>query len=261
MAYIFTGWELVLFVDLLFLVLFGVRYHKTGVRAYLYLALSLVLTVAVDSLEIGYAARWFDIVLNPTSSPSSLPTDAIVYLSFNMSLNVIANLMFDLVVLGLLRTWLQSVESAPRPDTTRKNTSLKITGWLRFALPVLAFLFILFYTLSVSVNVNLSWGTVVTGVAYVIANTLQLAVTLWLWSDARNDVESDSLVLKRNQIMVLIGLTFFGSGISYLGVGGLGDRNIVWWFMRCLIAAWSNALEDYEKEPLSAKAGMKQTFK
>jgi hypothetical protein len=217
-------------------------------------------TIAVDSLEIGYAARWFDLLLNPATNPKSLPSDAVVYLSFNLSLNVLANLVFDLVVLALLRTWLQSVGQAPRPDTNRKSKSLQITGYLRFALPVLAFLFILFYTLSVAVDNRVSWGNLVTGIAYVVANTTQLVVALWLWADARNNMENETLVLKRNQIMVVVGLTFFGSGISYIGVGGLGDRNVVWWFMRCLIAAWTNALVGFEKEPQQGKPSMKQTL-
>jgi len=261
MAYIFTGWELVLALDIVFLILFGVRFHKTRVQAYLFLILSIILTVAVDSLEIGYAARWFDIILNPTTSnapTTSLPSDAIIYLTFNLSLNVLANLMFDLVVLALLRTWLQSVEHAERPNASRKATSLRITGYLRFILPVASMLYILFYTLSISVKDQISWGTLVVGIAYVIANTMQLVITLWLWSDARHSLDNESLVQKRNQIIVLVGLTFFGSGISYLGVGGLGDRNVVWWLVRCLVAGWTDALVDYDKPPKQGKGGMTQ---
>jgi hypothetical protein len=52
MAYMFTGWELVLVVDLIFLVLFSVRFYTSRVRAYLYLVLSTVRTSPTEILTV-----------------------------------------------------------------------------------------------------------------------------------------------------------------------------------------------------------------
>jgi len=218
---------------------FSYRYRQTSVKSYLWLALA-VLAEAVSSALLGFLVGVGDLSL------------IIVYVA--MILVTLAGLVFAMVMLFLFRDWVQSMRSATQPQAYKLEKAEKVINILRYVYPGLVLLLVVIYVLLlVSVGAAGVLALLV-GLAYSCVVFVQLAFMIWLWLDIQK-VPNESMIKKRNQLIRLMGLTFFASWPSLLGGVSAGVGVAICWWLWYGIALWPNALVGYSEPPMAESSG------
>jgi hypothetical protein len=212
---------------------FAFRYKQTSVKYYLYLALA-VLGFAVSDALLAFLGDSLNLLI------------VIVYVS--LILVMLCGLVFVLVVLHMLQTWIHSMRNAASPAANKLSTSSKLIRILRIAYPSLIVLMVVFFVLLIFTTVVPSALALIFGLIYSLCVIAQLAVEIWMWLDIQS-VSNESQIRKRNQLIRLAGLTFFSSWPSLLGGVGAGIGMSVCWWIWYGIALWPNALVGYDVEP------------
>jgi hypothetical protein len=235
-------------LDVVFLFGFLFRLFTTRARPYLFLFLSVLFAIAADALQIGFRTRIVSLIGHPDRE-DGLPIDAILFYCIVFSFLVMSNLLFDLTVVSLLRSWLLGVQDYPIPSTERKNTSMSTSRLLQFAYPFMSLLYISAYVVMVRLNVStpwMQWVVMAVGIGYILFQVVQLSICIWLWSSIRGGGPDAWRIRKRNQMIRLVFLTLFTESAQYMRAGGSFS---VFWVIRCVIALWSGALVAYEEKP------------
>jgi len=222
---------------------FAYRYKQTSVKYYLWLAVA-VLAEGVSSALLAFLTGVGDL------------SAIIIYVA--LILVTLAGLVFVMVVLFLLRDWIQSMRGAPRPAAHKLEKADKIANILKFVYPGLTLLLVVVYILLLSVLVAAGVLALVVGLAYTVAVIVQLVVMVWLWLDIQG-ADTESMIRKRNQLVRIAALAFFASWPALLGGVGTGVGVAVCWWLWYGIALWPNAFVGYDEQPAAqAAAGFGQ---
>jgi len=225
-----------LIIDLAITAGFFVRYRQTSARPYLHLGLATLASAVSSALMAFLGDMLFDNIIIML---------AIIYVSAIIA--SLAGLVMVMVVLGLLRTWIQSMRSGTRPTVNKLDKSEQICKYLRIAFPVLTLLSIAFYVLLV---VSLGFAGIlalIVGLAFAVAVVVQCFLIVWMYLDLHGaNTTTPSMMQKRNQLMKLGGLTFFGAWPAMLAGVGAGIGGAVCWWIWYVIALWSGALIGFE---------------
>jgi len=231
-----------LIVNLVLAAGFAFRYRQTQVKSYLYLGLAVCGFLVGDVL---YAFLLGDLTL----------TLIIVYVG--LAIYALSGLVFVMVVLKLLRTWITSMRRAPAPAAHKLDKSEKLAGYLRYAYPGLTLLSILFFVLLIVSFGAAAILSILVGLLYTICIVTQLAVCVWMWLDIQS-VATTSQITKRNQLVRIAALTFFSAWPSMFSGFGVGIGASICWWVFYGIALWPNALVGYELEPEAPGQGQYQ---
>jgi hypothetical protein len=247
-------------INLLFALGFLFRFFQYKVRSYLWLSIALLLLVGADVIIalLGSGVIVMDaapVDLNDTTVASNMTmsfngaigTLGMIMYGVSGTLSILCYVIFDLVVLSLLRTWIESMRNAGRPATSKLNTSFKMSTVIRIAIVLMGVLYIAFLMVLVTT------GWVFSLLALLVAVGIQLlayvglaSISLWLWLDtpaAADKIQS----MKRTQIIRIFILVFFG-GITYGYAGFYGSAvgYSIAWFFKCIVALWPRALVEYD---------------
>jgi len=224
-----------LVINLLILGGFLFRYKQTKVRYYA------VIAGAICSYVIG------DVLLAFIFDDAVLQ---IVLIYIAVILFMIGGLVLIMVMLDILRTWTFSMRNAPLPAANKLQTTDKVVRVLRITYPSLTLLLVIFYVLLIFTLLFAGILAIIVGLVYTICLCFQLGLVIWMWLDVRQ-VANQSQATKRNQLVRLGALIFFGAWPSLLsGIGAGVGTSICWWIWYG-IALWPNALVGYDEEPVS----------
>jgi len=226
---------------------FMYRYRETSAKAYLHIGLA----VLAEAIAAAILAFLGDMIFD-----SFIVSLVIIYAA--AIVGSLAGLVMVMVVLQQLRVWIESMRTGTAPQVNRLDKSEQISKYLRIAYPVLTLLSILFYVLLI---VSLGFAailSIVVAIAFTVAVVTQCAIIVWMYLDLHNQgAGNESELRKRNQLLKLAGLTFFGAWPAMLSGVGAGVGGIVVWWVWYGIALWPGALLGFEEPVQAANAGNK----
>jgi len=225
-----------LVINLLILGGFLFRFKQTRVRYYAVIAAAVCAYIVADVL---LAIIFDDAVLQ------------IVLIYIAVILFMIGGLVLIMVMLDMMRSWVHSMRNAPLPAANKIQTSEKVVRALRIVYPSLTLLLVLFYVLLIFTLLIAGILAIIVGLAYTVCLCFQLGLVIWLWLDVRQ-VANQSQATKRNQLVRLGALIFFGAWPSLLSGVGAGIGTSICWWIWYGIALWPNALVGFDEEPVAS---------
>jgi len=220
---------------------FMVRYRQTQVKSYLHLALATLANAVASAMMAFLGDMIFD---------SLMIMLVIIYAASIIS--SLAGLVMIMVVLGMLRTWVDSMRAGVKPMANKLDMAEKIFRYLRITYPVLTFVSLVFYVLLI---VSLGFAGILAllvGLAMCLAMCVQCGIIVWMYLDMHgSNSVTESENRKKNQLLKLAGLTFFGAWPAMLAGVSAGIGGAVCWWLWYAIALWPGALVGFE-EPIQA---------
>jgi len=222
-----------LVINLFFAGGFFYRYKQTSVVHYAHLGAALLAMVTADAL-LGFLVDNAGIILYTVNG-------AII-------LDMVAGLVIVYVVLNLIKIWIISMKHSAKPAANKLATSERVVGYLKLAYPALTLLSAAFWVMvMVTFYIGATLALLV-GLAWTACVVLQLAICAWMYLDIQN-VGNASQTAKRNQLIRLIALSFFGAWPALFAGVGVGYGVSICWWIWMGIALWPNALVGYEMMP------------
>jgi hypothetical protein len=225
---------------------FFFRFRQTQIPSYRTIGLA----VLANAVAAGLLAFLGDMIFG-----SFIVSLAIIYGASIVS--ALAGLVMVMVVLGLLRTWIASMRTGMAPAVHKLDKADQICGYLRIAYPVLTLVSILFFVLLI---VSLGFAAIlslVIGLVFAVAVVAQCAIIVWMYLDIHNaGTGNESELRKRNQLLKLAGLTFFGAWPAMLSGFGAGIGGAVVWWIWYGIALWPGAFVALDEPVQPAQGGM-----
>ena len=216
------------------------RYRQYHVKPYRHISIA-ALVAGCGSILLAFLGDGFDLI-----------NAIFIYLS--LIIYMFASLVYVLTMVYLFKTWLQSVQNAPRPRANKVNKTQKILRVLTYLYPAYTLLLIVFFVLLI---VTLTWATilaVIIGIVYTITMLFQFSLTVYLWKDIQI-VGNESELRKRNQLIRLAVLTFVAAWPPLFSGAGAGIGSSICWWVWFAIVLWPKALCNYEEEPKTVVPG------
>jgi hypothetical protein len=163
----------------------------------------------------------------------------------------LGQVVFDVVTVRLLGSWLNSMEGSARVDDAKRSKARRIANVLMFAYPIAGAAYVITFSVMLLVPTSrgvMGWLAIVAGFFYFLLSIVQFIVCIWLWLGVRSGQMDESYLSKRNQMIRLVFLALFSDSALYYRVGNVFS---LWWVVRLVVVLWPGALAGYQ-EPLKS---------